>query len=322
MAASPGGAGVAILPAVSCPNAKQEVWTVSRLLGWTKEYLARQGVDQPRLCAEVLLAHVLGCQKIDLYTRFEEKPSEGERAALRELVRRAAQQEPIAYLVGEKEFFSLAFIVTPAVLIPRPETETLVQEALDRLRSGPSRASRVLDLATGSGCIAVTLARQCSQVTVVACEISAEASEVARRNAERHGVGDRVEVRVGDLYAVLRADDEPFELVTANPPYLSRQELAKLPATVRDYEPQAALVAGDDALAVHRRIIAGCGDWLSAGGWLLLEVAFNQAEAVRGLLAAQPGFDQLHGARDGLGYERVLCARRGGVGNTPGQSKE
>jgi release factor glutamine methyltransferase len=280
---------------------------VRRLLGWTKEYLARHEIEQPRLCAEILLAHALVCKKIDLYTRFDDVPTEEQRSAFRELVRRAARQEPIAYLVGYREFFSLPFVVTPAVLIPRPETETLVQEVLARLGDGPRR---VLDLGTGSGCIAVAIANQCSDATVVAGDISAEACEVARQNAERNGVADRVDVRAGDLFAVLRADDGPFDLIVANPPYIGNDELDSLPANVRDYEPHTALVAGDDPLAVHKRIVAESPEWLAPGGSLLLEVAFNQAAAVRGLLAAQSAFDGIATARDGPGHERVLSARR------------
>jgi release factor glutamine methyltransferase len=292
---------------VNRSDVQDDAWTVRRLLGWTREYLAQHEIEQPRLCAEILLAHALACKKIDLYTRFDEVPAEGQRTAFRELVRRAAQQEPIAYLVGYREFFSLPFVVTPAVLIPRPETETLVQEALDRLGDGPGR---VLDLGTGSGCIAVAIAHQCPGVTVVAGDISAEACEVARQNAKRHDVADRLDVRTGDLFAVLRADDRPFDLIVANPPYIGRSELDSLPANVRDYEPRVALMAGDDPLSLHKRIVAGCPEWLAPGGWLLLEVAFNQAAAVRQLLEAQPALGAVASARDGLGHERVMSAKR------------
>jgi release factor glutamine methyltransferase len=299
--------------AVSGSHARQDVWTIGRLLQWTKDYLAEHHVDQPRLCAELLLAHVMGWAKIELYTRFDVEPSEDQRGALRELIRRAARQEPIAYLIGHKEFFSLSFAVTPAVLIPRPETETLVEQAVTRLRAMGLDSPRVLDLATGSGCIAVTIAHQCPAAAVVACDISPQAVAVAKKNAERHGVAERVDVRAGDLYDALRDNEPLFHLIAANPPYLADDELDALPATVRDYEPRAALVAGQDALALHRQIIVGGPKWLRPGGWLMLEVAFNQAAAVRTLLADRPEFDQIHTTRDGLGHERVLAARRSGA---------
>src|SRR5262249_4641274 len=174
-----------------------ETWTVRRLLEWTEDFLRKKGVEGPRLEAQILLAHALGCQKIELYVRHDEEPAEDKRTAFREMIRKRAEGMPVAYLVGYREFYSLPFTVSPAVLIPRPETETLVMQALGLMRSMES--PHVLDLGTGSGCIAITLAKQHKSVRVTAVDVSALALELASANAKRHGISDRVTFLEGDL---------------------------------------------------------------------------------------------------------------------------
>src|SRR5689334_3231997 len=188
----------------------ERVWTIGGLLQWTEQFLAQKGVESPRLEAQILLAHALGCERIHLYTRFDEPSDDGARTGFRELVRRRVEGCPVAYLVGRKEFYKLTFEVTPAVLIPRPATESLVLAALERAK--PLPAPRVLDVGTGSGCIAVSVARQHPGARVVAVDISDDALAVARRNAERHGVVDRISFRHSDLFASL-ADETPFDLL-------------------------------------------------------------------------------------------------------------
>jgi release factor glutamine methyltransferase len=256
-------------------------WTLGRLLQWTTQFLAEHGSESPRLDAEVLLAHAEGCRRIDLYTRFEEPASEPTRQRFRELVRQRAEGCPVAYLVGRKEFFSLEFEVSRAVLIPRPSTETLVAECLRRLKSHP--APVILDLGTGSGNIAVSLAKYLPQARIVAVDISAEALAVACRNAHRHQVADRITFLQGDLFVPLPAGSE-FDAIVSNPPYIADSELADLPVGVRLYEPEVALRGGPDGLAVVERIIRQAEQFLRPGGYLLLEIGTAQEQPVRQLV--------------------------------------
>jgi len=254
-------------------------WTIGRLLSWTGEYFARHKVDEPRLSAEVLLAHTLGCRRIDLYARFENEPAPERVAVFRALVKRAAEHEPIAYLIGEKEFFSLGFTVTQDVLIPRPETETLVEVVLDRCKDRSIRAPRIFDLGTGSGCIVVALLKQLPEATAVASDFSAAALDVARQNAERHGVVERVAFVEADRFAIAEdiAAPKTFDLVVSNPPYVARAEMAALPANVRDHEPEAALTDGADGLSFFVALGDGGAKLLKADGALMVEVAAGQA---------------------------------------------
>ena len=193
-------------------------WTVRRIIDWTTAHLKKHGSDTPRLDTEILLAHARGCRRIELYTRFDEVLNEDERSAMRDLVRRRAQSEPVAYLVGHREFFGLDFRVTPAVLIPRPDTETLVVELLDVAK--PLTAPRILDLGTGSGCIAIAAAVNLPAAQITATDLSDAALAVARGNAESHHVLDRIRFLSGDLFAAV-AHEERFDVVASNPPYIA-----------------------------------------------------------------------------------------------------
>lgn len=281
-----------------------EAWTVRRLLAWTEDFLRKKGVEAARLEAQILLAHALGCPKIDLYVRHDEEPPEEKRTAFREMIRQRAEGMPVAYLVGYREFYSLPFGVTPAVLIPRPETETLVMVALKLLDPLPN--PRVLDLGTGSGCIAVTLAARQKTAQVVAVDVSPDALAVASGNAARHGVADRVTFRQGDLFGPVAG--EAFDLVVSNPPYIAQSEFPALDHGVRDFEPRAALDGGPDGLAVYRRLAADVGLFLKPGGTVLVEIGATQAEAVRDLFGAQLEVGKTF--PDGAGRPRVVAARR------------
>ena len=264
------------------------VWPIGRLLTWTTEYLARAGLEEPRLCAELLLAHALSCRKIELYTRFEQIPDDGRRAAFRDLVRRAAAHEPIAYLVGHKEFYSLDFEVSPAVLIPRPETELLVDKVVEHCRGLGDRPVRLWDLGTGSGCIAVAVLSRVPQATAVASDVCPEALAVARRNAERHGLGGRLAFVEADglrLPADIRNGDggggrDGFDILVSNPPYVAEREWASLPPEVREYEPRTALAGGEDGLAFYRWIAAEAHEALACGGSVWLELGAGQRDGV------------------------------------------
>jgi release factor glutamine methyltransferase len=281
-----------------------ETWTVRRLLEWTEDFLRKKNVESPRLEAQILLAHALGWKKIDLYVRHEEEPAEDRRTAFRDMIRKRAEGMPVAYLVGHREFYSLSFDVTPAVLIPRPETETLVLEALRLLK--PLDAPRVLDLGTGSGCIAISIVRQHKAARVTAIDASAAALAVATGNASKHAVADRVAFLEGDLFAPVAG--QTFDVIVSNPPYIAHAEFPALGPGVRDFEPRAALDGGPDGLAFYRRIAAEAPPYLNPGGTILLEVGATQAAAVRDLLAAHlhpgPTFN------DPAGRPRVVTAKR------------
>ncbi len=289
-------------------------WTLGRLLQWTTQFLAERGSESPRLDAEVLLAHAEGCRRIDLYTRFEEPASELTRQRFRELVRQRAEGCPVAYLVGRKEFFSLEFEVSRAVLIPRPSTETLVAECLQRLKSHP--APLILDLGTGSGNIAVSLAKYLPQARIVAVDISAEALAVASRNAQRHHVADRITFLQGDLFVPLPAGSE-FDAIVSNPPYIADSELADLPVGVRLYEPEVALRGGPDGLAVVERIIRQAEQFLRPGGHLLLEIGTAQEQPVRQLVQKLTALQLEPTVYDTDRHPRVVAASKIGQATPP-----
>lgn len=286
-------------------------WTVSRLLAWTQEHLRQHKIESARLCAEILLAYALQCERLRLYTCFEQVPGAAVLERFRELVRQAAAGRPIAYLTGTKEFFSLPLEVTPDVLIPRPETEILVERTISLVRPAPDALRSILDIGTGSGCIAVSLARHLPAVRVAASDISAAALEVARRNAGRHGVAERIDFRCGDLFEPWRPRDGAppvFDVIVCNPPYIGSAD-SRVERCVREHEPAVALFAGADGLDVIRRLLGEAPRWLRPGGHLLMEMAYDQAAAVRELLDAA-WWQKTVTYRDGANHERVLHARR------------
>ena len=290
------------------PSVPSEPWTVLRLLDWTKNHFARAGLDCPRLAGEILLAHVLRCRRIELYTRFEHRPDDKQLAAYRELVKRAAGHEPIAYMVGKKEFYSLAFKVTGGVLIPRPETEILVDQAVGYLK-GLGRPALLWDVCTGCGCVAVATAANVEGLTVLATDISAEAVAIAAENAAACGVGARVNCRQCDLLA-LPPDWEggrEFDAITANPPYVPDDE--ELSETVR-HEPPPALRGGADGLDFIRRLLADAPDVLGAAGRLIMEFGHDQRDAVTRLIAAAGAFGEPQIILDHQAIARAAVAKR------------
>jgi release factor glutamine methyltransferase len=282
-------------------------WTIKRLLDWTTGFLGQKGFETPLLDTQVLLAHSLRCKRIDLYTRHEEIVSEADRQTFRELIWRRIEGCPVAYLVGRKEFFSLELEVSPAVLIPRPDTESVVEECLRLARS--MAAPQVLDIGTGSGCLAIAVARQHKGAAVTAIDISNDALAVAARNAARHNVGDRVRFLQGDVYAPL-APEDTFDFVLSNPPYIRHGELAKLMPGVRDYEPHVALDGGEDGFVVFDRVLAGLLKHLLPGGHVILEIGTAQEGPGRDRLARVAGLELARTIHDGSGHPRVLRARR------------
>lgn len=292
-------------------SGKQEPWTVLRLLEWTTDFFKRRGSDSPRLDAEVLLAHARGCSRIELYTSFGDEPCEEQRVAFREMVRRRGEGVPVAQLVGYREFYSLRFRVDDRVLIPRPETEHLVIEVLDvaKTMGVTDRPLRVADIGTGSGAIAVTVAKHLAECEVTAVDQSTGALAIAKWNADQHGVDDRVTFVESDLLAAV---DNPktFDIIATNPPYISESEFDDLDPTVRDHEPTEALVSGPKGTEVIERILLDAPERLVAGGRLVIELSPMIADACWELAKANPDYQDHRFIKDLGGHRRILSVQR------------
>ena len=286
-------------------TATPESWTVARLLEWTTGRFKERGIDSPRLEAEILLACALGIRRIDLYVRHDQIVDDAGRARFRDMVRRRQEGCPTAHIVGKKEFYSLDFAVSPATLIPRPDTELLVDEALRQAK--PLMEPLIADIGTGTGCVAVALAHRLPKARIVAVDISPEALETARGNATRLGVADRVDFRLGDLLAPL-AGLRP-DLIVSNPPYIPTKDIAGLDPGVRDHEPALALDGGPDGLRVIERLAEQALSLLAPGGKLLVEIGAGQEEGARGVLT-RAGFTVESVRKDGGGHPRVVRAGR------------
>jgi release factor glutamine methyltransferase len=286
-------------------------WTILDVIKWTTARFEGRGIETPRLDAEILTAHTLGVSRVQLYVQFERMLTPDELGVMRELVKRRQAGQSVAYVIGKKEFWGLELAVDRRVLVPRPDTETLVDESLARVGRAPPAAAaegpgpRIADVGTGSGAIAVTLARARPDATVLATDISADALEVARANAQRHAVA--ITFLEGDLGAPL-GPHAPFDLIVANLPYIRSDEIPALPPEVRA-EPALALDGGADGLALVRALIAQAPALLSPGGALALEVGAGQARETAGLLQAA-GFADLRVRRDLGEIERVVSGVR------------
>lgn len=286
-------------------------WTTRRLIAWTHQYFQTRGIDSPRLAAEMLLAHVLETSRIKLYMDPDRPASDLERAAFRELVERAARQEPVDYLVGEAPFFSLMFKVTPAVLVPRPSTETLVEHVIQHARRTPGFASPLIaDIGVGGGAIAVSVVKHLPDSRAFATDISDQAMAIAKENAQTHGVADRIDFRQGDLLEPLRAASLKVRYLLSNPPYISDDEWTEAPANVKDYEPTTALRGGPDGLDYLRPLIEQAPDLIDQPGQLVLEIAASQKQAVLQLAQQCKGLTHAHILADHEGLPRVLVADR------------
>ena len=287
-------------------------WTSKALLEWTTDYLASAEVDQPRLCAEILLAYVLKSQRIDLYVKFDYCPEPEQLAQFRQLVKRCGQHEPVAYLTGKGHFYSLALQVSPDVLIPRAETEVLVTQAIGFIRNQTSRpAVDVLDLCTGSGCVAIAIAVNAVEAEVLAIDRSSKALEIAQKNIEAHDLQSRIAVLESDLFTnINQADKGIFDLIVCNPPYICADDFERLDAAVRDYEPKEALLAGEDGLDYYRRITVEAEQYLADNAALMVEVAYNQAEQVIALFEKSGYLNNITAIKDDLGHLRVVKAKK------------
>ena len=277
--------------------------TVLQVLQNTADFFARKGIESPRLNIEHLLADTLGKRRIDLYLEFDRTLSEEELAPLREKVRRRVEGEPLQYLLGSWDFYGRAFQTDQRALIPRPETEVLVEIGLRVIRAQPNRRNRLLDLGTGSGVLAITFALECANLEVVGSDISRQALNLARENAERHELDDRIEWVESDLLGSVAGT---FDFVVANLPYISTQELPKLAPEVQ-CDPRLALDGGAEGLAVIRRAVEDMPRVLTNGAFAILEVGFDQADQVADLMAAQK-FRDISVENDYQGVRRFVTA--------------
>jgi release factor glutamine methyltransferase len=257
-----------------------EQWTIGRLLTWTTDYLREHGADSPRLDAELLLASALQCERIELYTSFDQECDEEARAQFRKLVASRAEGKPVAYLLGHREFYSLSFEVTPDVLIPRPETELLVMSTLDLTKKArrPAELS-ILDIGTGSGAVVVTLAKYMPEAHFTATDISPAAIEVARRNSRTHQVEDRIEFVKSDLFESLATENQ-FDIIVSNPPYIAYHEKAGMDRAVYAFEPEIALFAGEKGTELIERMLNEAGRFLKPNGRMLIELSPTIHESV------------------------------------------
>jgi len=285
----------------------EDRWTVKRLRTWTTDHFRKRGIETPALDVDVLLAHVLTWDRIKLYTQQDEEVGEAGRSRFRDLVKKRLDGAPVAYLIGRKEFFSMPLAVGPAVLIPRPDSESVVVEFLALLKG--MAEPRGVDLGTGSGNLALACAKHHPGVRFLATDLSPEALAVAGANAQALGLADRVEFRQGDLYGAI-AGEGPFDAILSNPPYLRTAVIPTLEPGVRDFEPHLALDGGPDGLRVVARLIAGAADWLKPGGFLILEIGSDQEVAVRDLIAARPELELAPTIRDHANHPRVIRATR------------
>jgi release factor glutamine methyltransferase len=285
-----------------------ETWTVKRLLEWTTDFFKKKGMDSPRLEAEILLSSAMKIKRIELYTNFDSEPSEPQRTIFREFVKRRGTGEPVAYLVGFKEFYSIPFKVDRNVLIPRPETEQLVLETLDILKtfSKTSRPS-ICDVGTGSGAIAVTLAKNLPKLleplAIVAVDCSLEALRVAESNAVSNGVADRIKFCCSDLLTEVA---ETFDVIVANLPYISQAEYDALPEDIRNFEPQHALLAGTKGTEIIERLVTQLPEKLQSGGYVLLECSPMIAQSVAAFFA---NWKSVRIINDNVGHQRLVLAQ-------------
>jgi release factor glutamine methyltransferase len=287
-------------------NEPTQTWTIGRLLEWATSDFRSRGIASPRLDAEVLLAFAIGDSRVKLVVDRERPLAATELSTFRNLVKRRRTYEPVAYLVGTREFYGRPFRVDARVLVPRPDTETLIDVSLTRT-AHVSMSLRALDLCTGSGAIAITLARERPTSRVHATDLSEDALLVARENALRLGAYN-VSFAKADLFAGLDASRRRYDLIVANPPYIATPAIAELPADVRDHEPRIALDGGHDGLDLLRAIASDAPRYLDAEGTLALEVGAGQASLVQDILAAR-GFEDVRRAKDYGGIERVVSGR-------------
>ncbi|MBE6100367.1 MAG: peptide chain release factor N(5)-glutamine methyltransferase [Anaerovibrio sp.] len=280
----------------------EEIWTIGKILKWTEEYFAKAGLDTPRLDAEVLLCYVLQKERIHLYVHFDQPLSKDELAQFKGYIKERVLHKPVAYIVGHKDFMGLEFKVTEDTLIPRPDTEILVEAVISRLKTG-GEPGVIADIGTGTGAICLSLLNYLTSLKAVTVDISEKALAVAKENAQRLGLSDRIEFFHGDLLEPIK--DRQFTAIISNPPYIPEGDIDTLAADVKDYEPVSALAAGPDGLDCYRRLVAAAGALLVDGGFLAMEIGINQREELE-KLAKESDWGQVEVVKDLAGIDRVV----------------
>ncbi len=280
---------------------QKEIWTTLKILAWTRDFLFSKGIANARLEAEWLLCAAMGLDRVGLYLQYDKPLTDTELAAFRAMIARRARREPLQHILGSQEFFGLEFEVSSDVLIPRHDSEVLVKEAIKRHPG----ACTVLDIGTGSGCLAVSLQKSLPRAVVTGTDISEAALLVARRNAEAHGAS--IEFLSGSLFAPI--DGRRFDLIVSNPPYIPTADIGALDHEVRDYDPVSALDGGSDGLDIYRSLIPAAVEHLNTGGWLLVEIGIGQSKDVIRLFLSTSSFNEPVSALDSGGIERVVGAQ-------------
>lgn len=290
-----------------------KLWTIKDLLGVTTDYLKKKEIDSPRLSAEILLAHELKINRVKLYLDFDRPLKEREISGYRSLIRRRLRREPTQYITGRQEFWSLEFIVGPQVLIPRSESELLVEQVTHQCKEGrlsESHCPRILDLGTGCGALAVSLARELKGASIWASDISVEALNIAGLNATKHGVEDRIEFRQGDMWQPFMGRDLTFDIIVSNPPYIAAEEFESLPPEVRDYEPRTALDGREEGMFYIEKIINEGADYLNPGGWILIEMSPEQTAKALNLVENSHKYGEKGRFRDYGRQYRIVTAQK------------
>lgn len=298
-----------VVPAPKNDADAAQSWTILSLVLWSADYLASKGVESGRLDAEWLLASALGTERLQLYLKYDRPVGPEEREAFKRLLRRRACREPLQYILGRAAFRELELVADPRALIPRPETEVLVEEVLAWAKDRKSGLGTVMDIGTGTGAVSVSLAVEGVCERIVATDISEGALEVARLNAQRHGVEALLDFRRGSLFEIVDSG-ETFDVIVSNPPYVATGERASLQPEIRDWEPSEALFAGDDGLDVIQPLIAEAPEHLIDGGLLALEVGLGQAERVTRQIDDSGRFERARVRRDLGGLPRIIMAER------------
>ena len=287
----------------------EESWTVLKLLQWTTDYFQRNNVPEPRTSAEVLLAHVLAEDRLFLYLNYDRPMETSELEAYRACIKRRLGGEPNQYITGLQEFWSLPLRVSSDVLIPRPETEVLVEAVLEFLAKADPNVN-ILDLGTGSGAIAIALARELPAAIIVAADLSMAALRLAQENAKSNQVDEKIFFVCGDMFGAIPGGSQKFKVVVSNPPYVSDAEILELPQEIRNFEPHHALEGGPDGLTAIRRIIAEAPTVLSPAGALIMEMGADQAESVSALVTDSQHYGNYRIVQDYSGLDRVLVANK------------
>jgi release factor glutamine methyltransferase len=288
-------------------------WTIKELLLVTSDFLKKKGIDSPRLTSEILLAHQLNIDRVTLYLNYDQPLNERELSGYRALIKRRLKREPLQYITGTQEFWSLEFVVNPHALIPRPETELLVELAIERLKALPeleNHLPNIVDLGTGCGAIAISLAKEIGKTKIWATDISSDALKLARLNAKKHGVADNITFLLGNLWEPLMDLGVTFDIVLSNPPYIAPEEFDNLSPEVRDYEPRLALDGREEGMHFIEKIISEAPAFMNPGGWIMLEMAPGQTEKALRLIGKIKGYSEKSRIKDYSHLYRVVMAQK------------